>query len=66
MLSENIIFSDLENNSDVLWSLLLFSGYLTAVKVEVIVGEFHCLLQTPNQEVTVLYRKVIRNCEILF
>jgi hypothetical protein len=59
-ITENMVFSDLKTNSDALWSLLLFSGYLTAVKTNLVDGEFHCSLQTPNQEVAALYRSVIR------
>ena len=59
-IMENMVFADLKSNSDALWSLLLFSGYLTSVKTDLVDGEFRCALQTPNQEVATLYRSVIR------
>jgi hypothetical protein len=59
-ITENMVFADLKTNSDALWSLLLFSGYLTVIKKTPIDTRFNCFLQTPNQEVAALYRDVIR------
>jgi hypothetical protein len=60
-ITENMVFADLKTNSDALWSLLLFSGYLTAIKKTPVHTRFHCELKTPNQEIDALYRDVI--CE---
>ncbi|MGZ3871224.1 MAG: PD-(D/E)XK nuclease domain-containing protein, partial [Bacteriovorax sp.] len=56
-IEEGIVFSMLDNHSTAIWSLLLFSGYLT-------LGESYsygkpCLLRIPNQEVKELYRTMI-------
>jgi hypothetical protein len=59
-ITENMVFADLKANSDALWSLLLFSGYLTVIKKTPVDTRFNCFLQTPNQEVAALYRDVIR------
>lgn len=61
IITENMVFADLKTNSDALWSLLLFSGYLTPMKIDLTEGRFNCWLQTPNQEVATLYRNVIRD-----
>jgi hypothetical protein len=58
-ITENMVFSDLKTNSDALWSLLLFSGYLTAIKKTPVYTRFNCELKTPNQEIDALYRDVI-------
>ncbi|MDF3055109.1 MAG: putative AAA-ATPase [Gammaproteobacteria bacterium] len=60
IITEKMVFGDLKTNTDALWSLLLFSGYLTVRKATPIDTEFNCELQTPNQEVAALYRTVIR------
>jgi hypothetical protein len=59
MINENMTFAEL-NKSDALWSLLLFSGYLTALEERYIDTQVSCLLQTPNQEIAALYRDIIR------
>ncbi|MGZ3633183.1 MAG: PD-(D/E)XK nuclease domain-containing protein [Parachlamydiaceae bacterium] len=56
-VEEGIVFSMLDNHSTAIWSLLLFSGYLT-------LGETYsygkpCLLRIPNKEVRELYRTMI-------
>lgn len=60
LITENMVFGDLDNNSDALWSLLLFSGYLTVLEKNQREGEYTYLLQAPNQEVACLYKNVIR------
>lgn len=58
-IDENMIFGDFKNSSSALWSLLLFSGYLTAVKVDLIKGRSVCFLKSPNKEVAYLYEHII-------
>jgi hypothetical protein len=58
-ITEKMAFGDLKTNSDALWNLLLFSGYLTNIKTDLVMGEYKCLLQTPNQEIATVYRTVI-------
>lgn len=60
IITEKMVFADVATNSDALWNLLFFSGYLTAIKAEVIDGDLTCLLQLPNREIATLYRTVIR------
>lgn len=56
-LDEGFVFSSLEKNTDAIWSLLLFSGYLT-LAAPFVYGT-PCLLRIPNFEVTELYQSVI-------
>lgn len=56
-VEEGIVFPDLKTNPDTIWSLLLFSGYLT-------LGDTYsygtpCALRIPNREVTELYQSTI-------
>jgi len=57
-ISENIIFDDL-NNTNTLWSLMLFSGYLTYEKMRIspITGLKSYSLKIPNQEIKSFFRQ---------
>lgn len=57
-ISENIIFDDL-NNINTIWSLMLFSGYLTYedIKVSSITGFKSYSLKIPNQEIKSFFRQ---------
>ncbi len=55
---DNIVMRDLERHDDLLWSFLLFSGYLKAIDR---IGEEQYKLTIPNNEVRLIYRKLIRN-----
>ena len=57
-ISENIIFDDL-NNINTLWSLMLFSGYLTyeEMKISPITGLKSYSLKIPNQEIKSFFRQ---------
>ncbi len=56
-IEEGIVFSDLEKNADVVWSLFLFSGYVT------VAGSSSygtpCKMQIPNVEVEQLFKSII-------
>ncbi len=57
-IEENIVMSDVEARDDLLWSFLLFTGYLKPVR--------HVSFETyqlaiPNQEVLMLYRRFVRS-----
>jgi hypothetical protein len=54
---ENIVMKDLEKNDNLLWSFLLFSGYLKIVEQ---VDYENYKLQIPNREVYMIYRELIR------
>jgi hypothetical protein len=60
MIREKMVFDDLKTNSGALWSLLLFSGYLTATQTTSTDEGFDCALRTPNREIAALYRTVIK------
>lgn len=57
-ISENIVFDDL-NNINTIWSLMLFSGYLTCQekKVSAITGFTSYSLRIPNQEIKNFFRQ---------
>ncbi|MGL5574723.1 PD-(D/E)XK nuclease domain-containing protein, partial [Cetobacterium sp.] len=57
-ISENIIFDDLDNINTI-WSLMLFSGYLTYedVRISTITGLKSYSLKIPNQEIKSFFRQ---------
>lgn len=56
-LNDGIVFSDLKTNPDTVWSLLLFTGYLT-LNSPYSYGT-PCSLCIPNKEVSELYQSTI-------
>lgn len=57
-IDEHIVFENLSQNETALWSLLLFTGYLTAQNIQLNeLGYYQCELRIPNHEVLILYRK---------
>lgn len=55
-INENFIFTNLDTNSDLLWSLLLFSGYLT-VDNKLSFNEY--TLKIPNFEINFVFKNII-------
>jgi len=55
---ENLVFRDLPRDSAAVWSLLFFSGYLTAESVE-IDGHYDATLRIPNREVRAIFQDVL-------
>ncbi len=54
---ESIVMRDLEKRDDLLWSLLVFSGYLKPGEQK----DDECFaLEIPNNEVRIIYREMIR------
>ncbi len=53
---ETIVMRDLDMRSDLLWSFLLFSGYLKPVKQ---IDEQIWELEVPNREVRLIYRELV-------
>lgn len=58
-ITDAVIFPGIENNSKALWSLLLFSRYLTYSSCKLIIGKTYCNLAIPNQEIEILYKELI-------
>ncbi len=59
-IRESVVFKDLDTQSDLIWSLLLFTGYLTYKSCDIKDGRKECNLIIPNQEITSLYRELTR------
>jgi hypothetical protein len=59
VVDDNVVFGEIENNSNTIWSFLLFNGYLKYTCKELIEGIWHCNLKVPNNEVKYLYREII-------
>ena len=57
-LDDNIVMQDIAARDDLLWSLLLFSGYLKPVAQ---VSDESWQLQIPNREVQINYRQWVRH-----
>ncbi|MCF7799899.1 ATP-binding protein [Candidatus Babeliales bacterium] len=57
-IDENIVFPDIYKINSAVFSLLLFSGYLTATKVRKNYDN-PVKLSMPNQEIKILYEKII-------
>jgi hypothetical protein len=59
-IDENIVLRDISARSDVLWSFLLFTGYLKAVEHRLVEGERWAMLAVPNTEVKIALRGMAR------
>jgi hypothetical protein len=58
LIDPNVVFGDLDKDGMALWSLLLFSGYLTATDPQYDrQGRVRCQLRIPNLEVLGLYER---------
>lgn len=57
-ITDAIVLRDLERGDELLWSFLLFSGYLKSVERT---GTETRRLQIPNREVEIIYRRMVRN-----
>jgi len=60
-VTKDIVFPDLENRDDIVWSFLLFTGYLKARNVKPIEEMLYYDLSIPNKEVSFVYKQVIKN-----
>ncbi|WP_297427260.1 AAA family ATPase [Clostridium sp.] len=59
VVDDSIVMSEVEDSNENIWSFLLLSGYLKAVKTENIEGILNCELKIPNKEVLIFYRNLI-------
>jgi len=55
-IDENFIFPDFETDKELLWTLLIFSGYLTFVSKRDI---NNCTLKIPNYEIKFVFKNII-------
>lgn len=60
-IEESMTFPKLDTSSELLWSLLLFTGYLTYTTYEVTKGKKECKLILPNEEIKQLYYELIKD-----
>ncbi len=58
-IDKDIVFSDLDDSSEAVWSFLLFSGYLTAENQKRKGGQLYCQLEIPNLEIQYIYEEII-------
>ena len=61
VLQESLIYNDIENHPDALYTLLLTTGYLTCMKKSRTFGGLLCDLAIPNREVGDAFRVEILN-----
>ncbi len=59
VIDDTIVMAEVEDSNQNIWSFLLLSGYLKAVKTELIRGRLNCELQIPNEEVYIFYENLI-------
>jgi len=60
IINDSIVMSEAEDSNENIWSFLLMSGYLKAIKTENIEGILNCELKIPNKEVHVFYKNLIK------
>lgn len=59
-IDDTIVMAEVEDSNQNIWSFLLLSGYLKAVKAELIRGRLNCELKIPNEEVHIFYENLIQ------
>jgi hypothetical protein len=57
-LNENFVFSDFETDSELIWTLLTYNGYLTQLE-KIKYGNYK--LKIPNNEVKIVFTDIIMN-----
>ena len=61
-INENVIYNEIMNSEDNIWSFMVFSGYLKSVKtVKEEDGDVYCDLKMPNKEVYFFFRNIYKN-----
>ena len=61
VVEDNVVFAEIENSADTIWSFLLMSGYLKIQAKKLTEGILYGELAIPNKEVAYLYRQIIFN-----
>jgi len=59
IIDDNIVMGEIEGSSESVWSFLLMTGYLKAVKKENVEGILYCTLAIPNKEVYIYIKNMI-------
>lgn len=59
-IKDDFPLPEITNNELAVWSLLFFTGYLTAKKTELVMGRFMCDLIIPNLEVRTVYEELLQ------
>ncbi len=59
-VNESIVFPDLDVEPEIIWTILLFTGYVTYTHYEIKDGKKACSLTIPNQEIKFLYKDLIK------
>lgn len=60
MITDTIVYDDIEEDYNVLWGFLLFCGYLKVIDKKLVDGEYECKLIIPNNEVKNLFTMIIK------
>ena len=60
-IQEGVIYNDIYNTKDALYTMLLTTGYLKALRTEIVSGQTFCELAIPNMEVRTVYEAEIVN-----
>lgn len=60
-VDEGVIYTEIYQDPDALYTMLLTTGYLKAVRTELVAGDTFCDVKIPNREVRVVYRKEVLN-----
>ena len=58
-ISENLVFPDLEFDSEALWILLLYTGYLKVLSSKLKGNRLMAKIAIPNKEVSFVYDKIV-------
>ena len=60
LIDEQVVFQDLDEDDDAVWSLLLASGYVRADDVRIDDGMLDCRFSLTNHEVRLAFDKLVR------
>jgi hypothetical protein len=58
-ISENLVFPDLEFDSETLWILLLYTGYLKVLSSKLTGNRLMAKIAIPNKKVSFVYHKIV-------
>lgn len=59
LIDESILFADIDREPELIWTILLFTGYVTYTQYVLKGGKKVCSLAIPNQEIKYLYKDLI-------